>query len=273
MAKKKKQTFLMYADVINYIDGLTDHQIAELYKATLCYANDMPVEIDDAEVRGIWRVIKSKMDENNAAYTEQCDRNKENAERKYQEKATESCDTVRGAATVCDTVRGAATVCDTVRGATTVCDRIHDTDNDTDNDTDILKEKVLSKESTKKKTATRFSPPSPDEVKNYCLERHSTVNPDAFIAFYESNGWKVGKNSMKDWKAAVRTWEQRETRAAPEPFDTDAWAKDIAEKRERGESIIPVNEEVVRMLMARREVDEHDGTAIWTDRQHAASVS
>lgn len=55
-----------------------------------------------------------------------------------------------------------------------------------------------------------FVPPTIEQVQAYCTERGNRVNADAFIAFYESNGWKVGKNAMKDWKAAVRTWEQRD---------------------------------------------------------------
>lgn len=58
--------------------------------------------------------------------------------------------------------------------------------------------------------------PSLEEVRAYCFERNNTVSPEAFIAFYESNGWKVGKNPMKDWRAAVRTWEQRD-RQNPSP--------------------------------------------------------
>ena len=59
-----------------------------------------------------------------------------------------------------------------------------------------------------KKTASRFSPPTLDEVKAYCAERNNNVDAERFIDYYTSNGWKVGKNSMKDWKAAVRTWER-----------------------------------------------------------------
>ena len=55
----------------------------------------------------------------------------------------------------------------------------------------------------------RFSPPSFDDVKAYCQERGNGVDPQAFVDWYTSNGWKVGKNPMKDWKAAVRTWETR----------------------------------------------------------------
>ena len=54
----------------------------------------------------------------------------------------------------------------------------------------------------------RFSPPTLLEVENYCFERKNTVDASKFIDYYTSNGWKVGKNSMKDWRAAVRTWEK-----------------------------------------------------------------
>lgn len=55
---------------------------------------------------------------------------------------------------------------------------------------------------------TRFTPPTLEQVKEYCFERNNNVDAERFIDYYTSNGWKVGKNSMKDWKAAVRTWEK-----------------------------------------------------------------
>lgn len=54
----------------------------------------------------------------------------------------------------------------------------------------------------------RFKPPTVDEVKAYCIERQNNVDAERFIDYYTANGWKVGKNTMKDWKAAVRTWER-----------------------------------------------------------------
>ena len=56
---------------------------------------------------------------------------------------------------------------------------------------------------------SRFSPPTVYAVQTYCYERKNNVDPQAFHAFYESNGWKVGRNTMKNWKAAVVTWEKR----------------------------------------------------------------
>ena len=55
---------------------------------------------------------------------------------------------------------------------------------------------------------TRFIKPSLADVKAYCEERGNNVDPERFINYYEANGWHVGKNPMKDWQAAVRTWEQ-----------------------------------------------------------------
>lgn len=55
---------------------------------------------------------------------------------------------------------------------------------------------------------SRFTPPSLEEVTRYKNERHSLVDPEAFIDFYQSKGWMVGKNKMKDWKAAFRNWER-----------------------------------------------------------------
>lgn len=58
----------------------------------------------------------------------------------------------------------------------------------------------------------RFAPPTLDEVKAYCNERKNGVDAERFIDYYTANGWLVGKNKMKDWKAAVRTWERRDER-------------------------------------------------------------
>ena len=54
----------------------------------------------------------------------------------------------------------------------------------------------------------RFVRPSLEDISAYCQERKNRVDPQAWLDHYESNGWKVGKNAMKDWRAAVRTWER-----------------------------------------------------------------
>lgn len=56
----------------------------------------------------------------------------------------------------------------------------------------------------------RFIKPTLEEVTAYCQERGNDIDPQRFIDFYEARGWMIGKNHMKDWKAAVRTWEGRQ---------------------------------------------------------------
>ena len=77
----------------------------------------------------------------------------------------------------------------------------------------VLKNKLLESNvpvsAAKKK---RFIKPTLEEIKQYCIERGNKVDAEHFFDYYESNGWRVGKNSMKNWQATVRTWERSEYR-------------------------------------------------------------
>ena len=63
---------------------------------------------------------------------------------------------------------------------------------------------------------TRFSPPSVQEIEDYCREKGFLLDAERFVDYYASIGWRVGKNPMKDWRAAVRTWVKKDT-PKPEP--------------------------------------------------------
>ena len=63
---------------------------------------------------------------------------------------------------------------------------------------------------SKPKKGGRFTPPTIDEVRAHCVEKGYTFDPEAFYAFYESKGWKVGRNPMKSWVAACVTWQKRQ---------------------------------------------------------------
>lgn len=76
-----------------------------------------------------------------------------------------------------------------------------------DIDIDIEKDK-------KRKNANAFILPTVEEVRQYCIERHNNVDAERFVDFYSSKNWMIGKNKMKDWKAAVRTWEHRDNERA-----------------------------------------------------------
>lgn len=101
------------------------------------------------------------------------------------------------------------------------------------NATDKEEDKEKEKESDKKK---RFTAPTVEEVQTYCQERGNTVDAQRFVDYYGANGWKVGKNPMKDWKAAVRTWENNGydtpkkspkymTTGKQQPLSSDDWDK------------------------------------------------
>ena len=77
---------------------------------------------------------------------------------------------------------------------------------DTNNKEDIN----INNNSLYKRGSSRFQKPSIDEIRQYCSSRNNSVDPEQFFNFYESKGWTIGKSPMKDWRAAVRTWEKRE---------------------------------------------------------------
>ena len=73
----------------------------------------------------------------------------------------------------------------------------------------IKQELAITKPATK-----RFTPPSVEEVFNYCNERCNNVDAQNFVDHYSSNGWMRGKAKIKDWKACVRTWEKNSTNSS-----------------------------------------------------------
>ena len=103
------------------------------------------------------------------------------------------------------------------------------TDNRHSNDilTTTIEEKKEGKNNKKEDTNVskkKFVPPTVEEVRDYCQERGNKVDPQAFVDHYTSNGWMVGKNKMKSWKAAVGTWERSswQSREAPAQKKYDA---------------------------------------------------
>ena len=95
---------------------------------------------------------------------------------------------------------------------------------DLDLHTEREKEGVSAEGGATPTTPKRFKKPTLEEVQSYCRDRQNDVDAQRFIDYYSSNGWKVGKNPMKDWKAAVRTWEHTEKKKPKQyesSFDAD----------------------------------------------------
>ena len=108
-----------------------------------------------------------------------------------------------------------------------------------DSDTQVSIGKVsIGKVSKDIEPPKRFTAPSLEDVKEYCAERKNNVDPERFIDYYTANGWKVGKNPMKDWKAAVRTWERNDsgkpkTAETEHSFDLDDFFNSAVDKARR----------------------------------------
>lgn len=93
------------------------------------------------------------------------------------------------------------------------------------------------------KKISRFIPPTIEEVKAYCKERNNGIDAERFANFYSAKGWFIGKNKVKDWKACVRTWEQRNKREEIVPtYNTEdeiTFDKEELERllKERGKNV------------------------------------
>ena len=101
---------------------------------------------------------------------------------------------------------------DTVRSF--VNDMIMQNDNDNDNE-DSYHESYHESSPQQSDKRKRFSKPTVEDIEAYCKERKNAVVARRFFDFYESKGWRVGNSPMKDWKAAIRTWEQRDKEKNP----------------------------------------------------------
>lgn len=207
-----KNTLIFYKDWYEAISGLSPEERLQAYEAVFGYAFD-EVEPDDKFIKAATKLMLSTIDRDNGKYEQKCERNRRNVIARWKR--------LKEAGNASNT-----TEYDRIQTHTTATDNDNDNGNDNDNDNDNEK-KEKTPNGVKKKVAAataapvapqqegkakRFARPSVEEVRAYCEERGNGVSAEAFVDFYESKGWKVGNSPMKDWRAAVRTWEKRDGR-------------------------------------------------------------
>jgi hypothetical protein len=180
MAKDKK-SFVLYCDIIHTIEQLSDEQAGHLFKHVLYYVNDLNPDTDNVITKIAFEPIKQQLKRDLVRYEKIRERNSLSARMRWD-------------ANACERMPNDA--------------KNADNDNDNDNDINI----VLDQKAKKPK---RFSKPPVDDVRQYMAELSMNDMSQRFVDYYESNGWKVGKNPMKDWKAAVRTWKQQNNDKQP----------------------------------------------------------
>lgn len=190
--------FIFYQSWADAIGDLPDKTRLNVYDAIVKYAKTgIQPEMDELS-KLAFKFIRADIDTAKAKYNERCRKNRENIEKRWN-KNESNC------------IQPNTSVYERIQANTNGYETIpNNNDNDNKNDNN----KIIVKGKTQ-----RFSPPTIDELKSYCQERKNNVDAERFFNFYEMKGWMVGKNKMKDWKAAVRTWEGKKTSSA-RPIDT-----------------------------------------------------
>lgn len=185
----KKDSFILHDDQYECFSLLTMAQRGQLITAIFEYRlKGETTQSLSENVYMAYHLITSQIRRDTEKYEKLCEKRRQAIETRYKQANTNeykcsNSNQMNTNATYTDTVTN--TVTDTV--------------------TDTVKEESIKEEKRK-----RFLPPSLEEVKKYCSERGNYVNAEQFTDFYTAKGWKVGSNPMKDWKAAVRTWERRD---------------------------------------------------------------
>ena len=217
MAENKK-AFIVYTDWKKYIDELNDKQVGQWIRWMFDYCNDKWKDKDseiqypkDTAVKMLCKMTKDILKRDLKKYEAKKERLLQNG-KQYQT----NIDT-KSVKNQTDIDTEIETDIDTKVG---VCNKLLVNSNKL---LEESKDSNIKKSSIKEKTPTsRFIPPTPEEIKAYCEERNNLVDVERFYDFYQSKGWMVGKNKMKDWKAAVRTWEKE----AGFKMTEEDWAKD-----------------------------------------------
>ncbi len=184
----------VFTDFLEVAEPLSDEERGRLFMAMLNYALDGSLPELTGNERFVWAVAKQHIDREVAAYKTKVEADRRNGR------------------------KGA-----TIRWSKVAKDGDPYPDHSQDSqDNDNEKEKNNDNDKDNERESRGAAPPvtpaaavaarahtipSLSEVESYCRERRNQVNPQRFMDFYTANGWRVGKNPMKDWKAAVRSWE------------------------------------------------------------------
>lgn len=203
-----KKSFVLYLDYKKHFALLSPDDQGRLLMAIFDYVETGAEPALESMPLMAFSFIRAQLDRDQASYEETCKRRAE-AGRKSGEARRAKAEAAEQEGTKRTSVQF---VQQNEQEGTKRTDNDNENDNENENENENeINNRGNSDESPSKKSA-RFVPPTVDEVRAYCIERNNRVSPEAFVDFYSSKGWMVGKNKMKDWKAAIRTWEKGENR-------------------------------------------------------------
>ena len=220
----------VFGEIEEYVEELTDDQLGRVFSAMMAYAfrdEEPDFERGTAE-RYVWPAIRNKIDG--------CERKvrqkRENGEKGGRPRKNENKENPEETENI-QTEPNKTKENQTEQNKTS---NEHEHVQEQEHEHVQEQEQRESNSARARKRAAPFTPPSPDEVAAYCRERGNAVDAERFCDFYASKGWMIGNQRMKDWRAAVRTWEKREEtqaaqRAAPGEKRTDHMLRYTKEQR------------------------------------------
>lgn len=225
-----KESYMLYRGWNPLFENLPKEQLGELFYAICCYQSGKEYTIENPLIKGVFEMVLMQFKKDEEKYISNCEakakNGKKGAESRWQDDNNNTSE------------NGKNSKCYSEDGKNGKCYFSHNEEK-TEMAKMAIEEEVEDKEEVeevptvpkKREARKRSSTPSVDEVREYCFERGNGVDAETFVDFYASKGWKVGSAPMKDWKAAVRTWEKRDNRAAPraKPIDTNDYLLGIIE--------------------------------------------
>lgn len=235
MAEKK--SFILYNDISQaVVEELKDPaKIGEFFMAVSAIQNGMECQCKDAAVRMAIAIIKVQFERDNEAYEKRCERNKKVADARWSKlKSRNSVPKVPMVQAGSDTDNDNDSVTDNdIVSPINIVDTNEKENITKENEVEVLVAEEVIPEP--KKEAKRFVKPTQEEVVEYFFEKlHATSNVEAikFFSYYESNGWRVGRNPMKNWHSAASGWWTRNQQQT-QSYGTNKYEKSIAEREQQ----------------------------------------
>ena len=192
-----KESIIIYARQKTALKRLTDAQKGVLLDALLTYAGGEEPTFTDGMVMVAFDFFRAQIDIDGAKYEEVSIKRREAGRQ-------------GGLAKKANATKSKQNVANATKPKQNVHDNVNDNDNDNVNDNDSVEATTLPT-----RTRERFVKPTIKEVTAYVIEKGYTFSPQAFYDYYEANGWRVGKNPMKKWKAACANWQRMEQQLKP----------------------------------------------------------
>ena len=196
----KRKSFVVYTDLDDSLASFTDAEVGSIFRAMLTYAREGRETDLSAREAVAFGFIKAQMDRDADKYDDIVEKRKAAVAAREEKKKTGENKRYQ--------VVSNDNKSNQVISSDSDNDNVNVTENENANANESENGILPPKPPTGGSAQKRFSPPTVEMVAEYCKERHNGVDAQRFVDYYSANGWKVGgRSAMKDWKAAVRTWE------------------------------------------------------------------